>query len=67
MRTESPGNLPSLFLVSALALPAVYSLSLLTNHDGSCTVTDLCCFMVVHLWAEVFLELFTTVMVAADR
>ncbi len=64
LRSESPGNLPWLFFFSALALPAVYSVGLLTNHGDSYTVTDFWRFMVVHLWVEDFLELFTTVMVA---
>lgn len=42
----------------------MYSVGLLTNHDDSYTVTDFWRFMVVHLWVEDFLELFTTVMVA---
>ncbi|MEO6204212.1 MAG: cbb3-type cytochrome c oxidase subunit I [Mycobacteriales bacterium] len=64
LRGESPGNLPWLFFFSALALPAVYAVGLLTNHADTFTVTDFWRFMVVHLWVEDFLELFTTVMVA---
>jgi nitric oxide reductase subunit B len=61
---ESRGNLPWLFFFAALALPAVYAVGLLTNADDNYTVTDFWRFMVVHLWVEDFLELFTTVMVA---
>lgn len=61
---ESAGNMPWLFFYAALALPAVYAVGLLTNHNDSFTVTDFWRFMVVHLWVEDFLELFTTVMVA---
>jgi nitric oxide reductase subunit B len=61
---ESPGNLPWLFFYAALALPVVYAMGLLTRHGDTFTVTDFWRFMVVHLWVEDFLELFTTVMVA---
>ncbi|MCU1674280.1 MAG: nitric oxide reductase [Frankiales bacterium] len=64
LATESPGNLPWLFFYAALALPVVYSAGLLTSHGDTYTVTDFWRFMVVHLWVEDFLELFTTVMVA---
>ncbi|MCW2605914.1 MAG: nitric oxide reductase [Frankiales bacterium] len=64
LSSESPGNLPWLFFYAALALPVVYAAGLLTSHGDSYTVTDFWRFMVVHLWVEDFLELFTTVMVA---
>ena len=64
LATESPGNLPWLFFYAALALPVVYAAGLLTSHGDTYTVTDFWRFMVVHLWVEDFLELFTTVMVA---
>ncbi|WP_084220031.1 nitric-oxide reductase large subunit [Spirillospora albida] len=61
---ESHANLPWLFFFAALALPVVYATGLLTDNDDVFTVTDFWRFMVVHLWVEDFLELFTTVMVA---
>jgi nitric oxide reductase subunit B len=61
---ESRANLPWLFFFAALALPVVYALGLLTQHSSTFTITDFWRFMVVHLWVEDFLELFTTVMVA---
>jgi nitric oxide reductase subunit B len=64
LRTESRANMPWLFFFSALALPVVYAAGLLAQHESSYTVTDFWRFMVVHLWVEDFLELFTTVMVA---
>ncbi|MFC4054894.1 nitric-oxide reductase large subunit [Actinomadura syzygii] len=64
LATESRANLPWLFFFAALALPVVYATGLLARHDSSFTVTDFWRFMVVHLWVEDFLELFTTVMVA---
>ncbi len=64
LASESAGNLPWLFFYAALALPVVYAAGLLTSHGDTYTVTDFWRFMVVHLWVEDFLELFTTVMVA---
>jgi nitric oxide reductase subunit B len=64
LATESRTNLPWLFFFAALALPVVYAAGLLTNAEDSYTITDFWRFMVVHLWVEDFLELFTTVMVA---
>jgi nitric oxide reductase subunit B len=64
LKFEGRANMPWLFFYSALALPAVYAVGLLTNHADNYTITDFWRFMVVHLWVEDFLELFTTVMVA---
>jgi nitric oxide reductase subunit B len=61
---ESPANMPWLFLFAALALPAVYAVGLIAQHGDNYTITDYWRFMIVHLWVEDFLELFTTVMVA---
>ncbi|NKZ05684.1 nitric-oxide reductase large subunit [Actinomadura latina] len=61
---ESRGNLPWLFFFAALALPVVYATGLLARHDSPYAVSDFWRFMIVHLWVEDFLELFTTVMVA---
>lgn len=64
LRTESRGNMPWLFLFSALAIPAFYAVGLLATTATHLTVADFWRFWVVHLWVEDFLELFTTVMVA---
>src|SRR6185437_10714865 len=64
LRTEHKGNMPWLFLFSALAIPAFYAVGLLARPEAHFTVTDFWRFWVVHLWVEDFLELFTTVMVA---
>ncbi|MCW2680868.1 MAG: nitric oxide reductase [Frankiales bacterium] len=64
LASDSHGNMPWLFFFAALALPAVYALGLLTRTGDNYTITDFWRFMVVHLWVEDFLELFTTVMVA---
>ena len=64
LQTEHKGNMPWLFLFSALAIPAFYAVGLLAQPDSQFTTTDFWRFWVVHLWVEDFLELFTTVMVA---
>lgn len=64
LQTEHKGNMPWLFLFSALAIPAFYAVGLLAQPDSHFTTTDFWRFWVVHLWVEDFLELFTTIMVA---
>jgi nitric oxide reductase subunit B len=64
LAAESRANLPWLFFFAALALPVVYAAGLLAQHTDTYVVTNYWRFMVVHLWVEDFLELFTTVMVA---
>jgi len=64
LQGESRGNMPWMFMFTALAIPAFYAVGLLTRSDTSYTVADFWRFMVVHLWVEDFLEIFTTVMVA---
>ncbi len=64
LRQERLGNMPWLFFLAALAIPAFYAVGLLANAGDTFTITDFWRFWVVHLWVEDFLELFTTVMVA---
>jgi len=64
LRMEHMGNMPWLFFFSSLAIPAFYAVGLLARTDSNFTTTDFWRFLVVHLWVEDFLELFTTVMVA---
>jgi nitric oxide reductase subunit B len=64
LRQEHPGNMPWLFFLAALAIPAFYAVGLITQTDDNFTVNEYWRFWVVHLWVEDFLELFTTVMVA---
>ena len=61
---ERVGNMPWLFFLAALAIPAFYAVGLLVNSGENFTITDYWRFWVVHLWVEDFLELFTTAMVA---
>jgi nitric oxide reductase subunit B len=64
IRGQSRFNLPWLFFLTGLAIPAFYAVGLLTSAASSYTVADFWRFMVVHLWVEDFLEIFTTVLVA---
>jgi nitric oxide reductase subunit B len=64
LRQEHPGNLPWLFIYSALSIPLFYSAGIVFWKDVNFTIMDFWRFWVVHLWVEDFLELFTTVMVA---
>jgi nitric oxide reductase subunit B len=64
LRTESAANMPWLFFLAALALPAFYAVGLLATPDTEYTTADFWRFIVVHLWVEDFMELFTTVTVA---
>ena len=64
LSSEHPGNLPYLFLYSALSIPLFYAVGLGIGRDTHFAVMDFWRFWVVHLWVEDFLELFTTIMVA---
>jgi nitric oxide reductase subunit B len=64
LRNEHVGNMPWLFFLAALAIPAFYAVGLIARTGDHFTVTEFWRFWVVHLWVEDFLELFTTVMVA---
>ncbi len=64
LAVEHAANMPWLFFFAALALPAWYAVGLLAHPRTSFVVADFWRFIVVHLWVEDFLELFTTVMVA---
>jgi nitric oxide reductase subunit B len=64
LKRERVGNMPWLFFLAALAIPAFYAVGLVVNANDNFTITDYWRFWVVHLWVEDFLELFTTAMVA---
>jgi nitric oxide reductase subunit B len=61
---EHPGNMPYLFLYSALSIPVFYAAGMMFGKNTNFAVVDFWRFWVVHLWVEDFLELFTTIMVA---
>lgn len=62
--TEHKGNLPWLFIYSAISIPFFYAAGLAFGKNVNYAVMDFWRFWVVHLWVEDFLELFTTIMVA---
>ncbi|UXY31546.1 nitric-oxide reductase large subunit [Streptomyces sp. HUAS TT20] len=64
LRRESVANMPWLFFLAALALPAFYAVGLLASPESQFTAADFWRFIVVHLWVEDFMELFTTATVA---
>ncbi|WAZ25531.1 cbb3-type cytochrome c oxidase subunit I [Streptomyces cinnabarinus] len=64
LQGESVANMPWLFFLAALALPAFYAVGLLASPDTQFTAADFWRFIVVHLWVEDFMELFTTATVA---
>ena len=61
---EHPGNMPWLFLYSALSIPLFYAVGMVFGKNSNFAIIDFWRFWVVHLWVEDFLELFTTIMVA---
>ncbi len=61
---EHCGNMPWLFLYSAISIPLFYAAGLVFTKHSNFAVVDFWRFWVVHLWVEDFLELFTTIMVA---
>lgn len=61
---EHLGNMPWLFVYSALSIPVFYAVGMVFGKDVHFVVADFWRFWVVHLWVEDFLELFTTIMVA---
>jgi nitric oxide reductase subunit B len=61
---EHRGNLPYLFLYSAISIPLFYAAGMMFGPRTNFAVMDFWRFWVVHLWVEDFLELFTTIMVA---
>lgn len=64
LSSEHPGNMPYLFLYSAISIPVFYSVGMVFGKMSNFAVVDFWRFWVVHLWVEDFLELFTTIMVA---
>jgi nitric oxide reductase subunit B len=64
LRNAHPGNMPFLFVYSAISIPLFYAAGLLFGRASEYAIVDFWRFWVVHLWVEDFLELFTTIMVA---
>lgn len=64
MRRERDGDLASLFLYTAAAIPLFYLPALFFGPDTNFAVIDNWRFWIIHLWVEGFFELFATVLVS---
>ncbi|HZO80082.1 MAG TPA: cbb3-type cytochrome c oxidase subunit I [Candidatus Binataceae bacterium] len=64
LKDAERGELSSLFLCSATAIPVFYVPAFFYRVDTNYAVVDLWRFWIIHLWVEGFLELFVTVAVA---
>jgi len=64
MKGNSQGELPSLFLYAAVAIPLFYVPALFYGPRTNFAVIDNWRFWIIHLWVEGFFELFATVLVA---
>lgn len=64
MRSGEQGELPSLFLYAAVAIPLFYVPALFYGPHTNFAVIDNWRFWIIHLWVEGFFELFATVLVA---
>jgi nitric oxide reductase subunit B len=58
------GEISSLFLLAALAIPVFYLPAMFFDSTSHFSVVDTWRFWIIHLWVEGFFELFVTVMVA---
>jgi nitric oxide reductase subunit B len=64
MRRPHDGDLASLFLYAAVAIPVFYLPALFYGPHTNFAVIDNWRFWIIHLWVEGFFELFATVLVA---
>jgi nitric oxide reductase subunit B len=63
-RDAESGEVASLFLYAAVAIPVFYLPALFFGQTSHFSVVDTWRFWIIHLWVEGFFELFVTVMVA---
>jgi nitric oxide reductase subunit B len=64
MKSGEKGELPSLFLYAAIAIPLFYVPALFYGPHTNFAIIDNWRFWIIHLWVEGFFELFATVLVA---
>ena len=64
MRRPEDGELASLFLYAAVAIPVFYLPAMFYGPHTNFAVIDNWRFWIIHLWVEGFFELFATVLVA---
>ena len=63
-RASGQGELPSLFLYAAIAIPVFYLPAMFYGPHTNLAVIENWRFWIIHLWVEGFFELFATVLVA---
>jgi nitric oxide reductase subunit B len=63
-RNSGQGELPSLFLYAAVAIPVFYLPAMVYGPHTNLAVIENWRFWIIHLWVEGFFELFATVLVA---
>lgn len=64
MKSNEQGELPSLFLYAAVAIPLFYLPAMFYGPHTNFAIIDNWRFWIIHLWVEGFFELFATVLVA---
>jgi nitric oxide reductase subunit B len=64
LRAAQPFSLPAWMLYSVAAIAALFLSGFVAPRDASFVVADFWRWMVIHMWAECFFEVFTTVIVA---
>jgi nitric oxide reductase subunit B len=64
LKNPSSGEITSLFMYSAAAIPIFYIPAFFYKVTSNFAVVDLWRFWIIHLWVENFLELFVTAAVA---
>ncbi|MGO9136180.1 MAG: nitric-oxide reductase large subunit [Syntrophales bacterium] len=63
-KDREEGEIASLFLLTAAAIPLFYLPALFFTGKTHFSVVDMWRFWIIHLWVEGFFELFVTVMIA---
>jgi len=63
-KDEEKGEMSSIFLYAAIAIPLLYLPAMFFTSTSNFSVVDMWRFWIIHLWVEGFFELFVTVMVA---
>jgi len=63
MKEPGKGELPTLFFISAIAIPVFYVPALFYGPHTNYAIIDNWRFWIIHLWVEGFFELFATVLV----
>lgn len=65
LRGWDPRSLPSWLCYTILAVVLLFTAGFVSRTDTNFVIADFWRWMVVHMWVEAFLEVFTTIIVAA--